>query len=496
MKNTLLKQNIECIIEQVGGKNSVNIKEFIIGKKDNNIDAAILYIKSLVNQDIIDRDILNPLMLQVDEPFKSGYDTVEFICKKYIVSANTSIESDISKAVEAIKSGNTVILIGDNKTFIIVETPGNISRGISEPSNEAAIKGSREGFIENIDTNIAILRRNIKDKNLTIEYFIVGRRTQTQLAVVYISDIADNNILQEIRKRINSVNVDSVIDNGTFKQYIEDSTFSPFPQIHGTERPDTVTANILEGRFALILDRSPYVLTIPAVFTEFFQAVEDYNERTLNGSFARVLRLITIPIIITLPSLYLTLLTYNIELIPVKLITPIIESRQGIYLSPFLEILSMELIVEFLREGGLRLPTKVAQTLSIVGGIIIGNTAVQSKVVSPTTLLIVGITTVSTFLVQNYEMSLSIRILRFPMLVLANALGFLGIAAGWFFLITHLLSMKSFTVEYFKITNQDVKDILIRAPLWALNKRPDSIPNKNSARITSSWHRLKRKKNK
>lgn len=494
MRKPLLNQNIEFIIEQVGDKSSVTLKEFIIGKQ-NHIDAAILYTKSLVNQDIIDRDILNPLMLQVDDPFNAGYDPVEFICKKYIVAANTTIQSDIQKAIEAVKSGNTVVLIGDNKTFIIVDTAGNIGRSISEPPNESAIKGTREGFIENLDTNIAILRRNIKDKNFSIEYFTVGRRTQTKLALVYISDIADDNVLQEIRKRINSVDIGSVLDNGTFKQYIEDSPFSPFPQIYGTERPDTVTANILEGRVALILDRSPYVLTMPAIFTEFFQAVEDYNERTLNASFARLLRIITIPIIITLPSLYLTLLIYNVELIPLKLISPIIESRQGIYLSPFLEILSMELIIEFLREGGLRLPTKVAQTLSIVGGIIIGNTAVQSRVVSPTTLLIVGITTVATFLVQNYEMSLSIRSLRFPMLVLANALGFLGIAAGWFFIIAHLMSMESFTVEYFKVTNKDMKDTMIRAPLWTMKKRPDAIPNKNPVRMTSAWSGFRRKKN-
>lgn len=483
MRKTQLRQNIENIINEVGKKDSVIVKDFLIGK-EKPTEAAIIYIKNIVDQNIIDRDILSPLMLHIDDSFSKSPNPVEFICKKYIVASNTIIEKDIKKISDAVNSGNTIVIIGNNDSFIVVDTSKNIGRSVSEPPNEAAIKGTREGFIESLDTNIALIRRYIKDKNLTIEYLQVGRRTQTKLALIYIADIADTKVIDEVHKRISAVDVDSVFDNGILMQYIEDSPLSPFTQIFGTQRPDIVTANIFEGRIAIILDRSPYVITVPSTFFEFFQSVEDYNERTLNASFTRLLRILTIPIVITLPALYLSLLIYNVELIPIKLVSPIIESRQGIYLSPFLEILSMELIVEFLREGGLRLPVKVAQTLSIVGGIIIGNTAVQSRVVSPTTLLVIGISTVSTFLIQNYEMSLSIRVLRFPMLVLANALGFLGIAAGWFFLIVHLMSMESFGVEYFKMSMADLKDTIIRAPLWSMKKRPEGIPVKNKTRMT------------
>lgn len=483
MRKTQLQQNIENILNEVGKKDNVIIKDFLIGR-EKPIDAAIIYVKSIVDQNIIDRDILSPLMLQIDDSFSKNPNPVEFICKKYIIASNTTLEEDVKKVSDAVNSGSTIVLIGNYKSFIVVDTSKNVGRSVSEPPNEAAIKGTREGFIESLDTNVALIRRYIKDKKLTIEYMQVGRRTQTKLALIYIDDIADTKVVDEVRQRISAVDVDSVFDNGILMQYIEDYPLSPFTQIYGTQRPDTVTANIFEGRVAIVLDRSPYVITVPATFFEFFQSVEDYNERTLNASFTRILRMLTIPIVITLPALYLSLLIYNVELIPVKLVSPIIESRQGIYLSPFLEILSMELIVEFLREGGLRLPVKVAQTLSIVGGIIIGNTAVQSRVVSPTTLLVIGISTVSTFLIQNYEMSLSIRVLRFPMLVLANALGFLGIAAGWFFLIVHLMSMESFGVEYFKISLSDLKDTLIRAPLWTMKKRPDSVPVKNKKRMT------------
>jgi hypothetical protein len=369
---------------------------------------------------------------------------------------------------------------------------GGRYRAVSEPQNETAIRGSREGFVENIETNISLLRRRTKDKNLVVENFRMGIRSQTPLALIYIDDVVDKDVLEEVRRRIQNINVDIIQDTGILEEYIEDCNYSIFPQTFGTERCDVVLANIMEGRIALILNGTPYVLTVPAIFVEFFQATEDYNERTIVSSFARMLRLLAVFIIITFPSIYLTLIQYNIEVIPVKFINPIVQSRQGIALTPFLEILAMEIVVEFLREGGLRLPPKIAPTLSIVGGIIIGNTAVDSRIVSPTTLLVVGISVIATFLIPNYEMSLSIRILRFPMLMLANAAGVLGIAAGSFFLIVHLFSLESFGVPYLEFNYNDLKDIFIRSPYNKMKTRPEAIPNINPLRQGSSNNNSRR----
>ena len=489
-----LENNINFVVKEIGNGSPIIIKRFFIGK-DEPIEAVTMYINGLVSKDTIDRDILNPLMLHVNENLVIDQNTVDYVSKRYIPMSNTTIEENINNVVEAIKSGKTALFIGDLEKFIILDTTGGEHRTISDPLNESAVRGSREGFVENLETNISILRRKIKDKNLTIENFKVGRRSQTSLVIAYIDDIVDKNVLIEVRKRIISIDVDFVTDTGMIDQYIEDSAYSIFPQIYVTERPDIVKADIMEGRVAIILDGTPFALTAPAVFVQFFQGVEDYNDRTIVASFSRILRLIAIFIVITLPSLYLTLINYNIELIPVKFINPIIESRNGIALTPFLEILSMEVFVDFLREGGLRLPPKIASTLSIVGGIIIGNMAVQSKIVSPTTLLIVGISVVSTFLIPNYEMSLSIRFIRFPMLVLADILGFLGIAAGWLFIIIHLSSLESFGVPYFSIKSSDLKDIFIRAPLWKMNKRPKSIPNNNSVRQSDFRKNMRSNKN-
>ncbi|MCY6371017.1 spore germination protein [Clostridium ganghwense] len=496
MVNNNIEEKINFILNEVGLKNPLVVKKFFIGKK-NPLLASLIYIDDLTNKTIINRDILTPLMFKIEEELLIEKATIDYICRKYIPMSNTIIKTDLNTAVDSIKIGKTVILIDGLEDFIITDTVGGEHRSISDPLNESAIRGSREGFVENVKTNISILRRKIKDQNLSQETYKIGRRSQTDLVLLYIDDIVDKDVLEEVRSRIKAIDIDSINDTGMLGQYIEDHPYSPFPQVYGTERPDIVKANLMEGKIAFLLNGTPHVITAPATFVEFFQGVEDYHERTLVSSFSRILRLLSVLIIITLSPIYLTLINYNVELIPIKFITPIIESRKGIALPPFLEILSMEVVVEFLREGGLRLPPKVAGTLSIVGGIIIGNTAVDSKVVSPTTLLVVGISVVSTFLIPNYEMSLSIRFLRFPMLVLANAMGFLGLAAGLFFLLILLSYMKSFGISYFSIKSSDLKDIFIRAPLWYMNKTPEAVPSNNPVRQTDFRKKLwrKRKKN-
>ena len=322
-----------------------------------------------------------------------------------------------------IKNGNTLLVIENIEDYVIIDTTGGSIRAISDPMNETSLRGSRGGFVENLEVNISLLRRNIKDSNLCIEKLVVGRRSQTDLALVYIKDLVNTEALDELRERINAIDVDSITGTGAFQEFIDENPYSIFPMCLATERPDRVTPDIMEGRIAIILNGTPFVLTLPSVFVEFFHTVEDYNERTISANFIRLLRFIAVLLVITLPSIYLTLIKYNGELIPVEFVVPVVQSRIGISLSPFMEILILEILMEILREGGLRLPSKIASTLSIVGGIIIGNAAVQSNMVSPTTLLVIGITIIASFAVPSVDMSISIRMLRFPMLFLANSHG-------------------------------------------------------------------------
>jgi hypothetical protein len=458
-----IKKNISFILNEIGRQAPIAVKEFIIGRA-NFIKAAIIYNNGMVNKDMLNRDVLKPLMFQVTEALDVNNNILKYFSMKYISMCGTSVKNNIEEAIKGIKTGKAVLLVNGVSSFILIDASEGNYRSISEPVNETVIRGSREGFIEDINTNIGILRRRIKSKHLVVEKFIIGRRTQTELALVYLDDVADDDLLNEIRKRISVIDVDCAIGTGAIEQYIEEHPYSPFPQTYGTERADKVQANLMEGRVAILLDNEPFVITAPAIFQEFFQAVEDYNERSIISSITRFLRIMNIFIVISLPAVYLTFVKYNAELLPITSIVPLVVSRKGIILPPFLEILAMEVVVEVLREGGLRLPSKVGQVLSVVGGIIIGDSAIRARFVSPTTLLIVGITVVATFVIPNYDMAIAIRMLRFSMLILCDMMGMFGIALGWYFIIVHLNSLESFGVPYFSINKKgDFKDLLIRA---------------------------------
>lgn len=496
MENTNLKQNIELITTELGGQSSIIVRSFFIGNI-NPIHATLIYINGLVKSERIEDFVLKPLMMQINEKLYAK-DICNHLINKYIFVGNSWVETDLKNIIRLIKEGNTAILINGISDVILLDTTGGESRSIVEPINETVISGSREGFVENLTTNLSLLKRKIKDSNMMVETLVVGRRSQTQVALVYISNIADMDIVNEIKKRIEYVDVDVVTSTGSLMQYIEDYSYTIFPQSRGSEKPDVIANNLMDGKIGIILDGTPHVIVAPSIFIEFFQTVEDYYQRTLIGSFSRIIRFLAVFIVITAPSIYLTLIKFNSELIPIKFITPIIQSRIGIALTPFLEILLMEIVVEFLREGGLRLPAKIGQTLSVVGGIIIGDTAVKSKIVSPTTLFVVGLTVIATFLIPNYEMASSIRLLRFPMLLLANFLGIFGIGIGCYFILVNLCSTDSFGVPYLSLKSNALKDTFIRGQLWKMNKNIESVPNKNTIRQTDfrkKWGLSRRQKN-
>lgn len=494
-KFSSLEESINIFNGKLGLKNPTIIKKFFIGKI-RPIQAAILYIDGIINKDIIDRDILRPLMVNVEEDISNYKEIANYLCERYIYMSNTYIEKDIDKAVDSIKRGKTVIVINNISDFIVVDTIGGNIRDISEPKNESSIRGSREGFVENLETNLSIIRRLVKDNNLSIDNFTIGRRSKTDISIIYIDDIADKDVVNDIRDRISKIDVDSVLDIGIIEQLIEKHTYTLFPQVLTTERPDRLAADIMEGRLGILMNGTPYVIILPVTFIEFFQGVEDYYERTIISCFIRALRIISVFLVVTLPSIYLVFIRFNSELIPLKSVIPIIQSRKGVAFPPILEIISMEIVLEFLREGGLRLPNKIGQTLSVVGGFIIGDAAIRARIVSPTTIIVVGVAAIGTFVIPNYEMSLAIRLLRFPMLILSNLLGILGIATGWYIIMVHLHSLDSFGVPYF-FNNKygDLKDIFVRVPIWKMNKRPESIPNNDSTRQTDFRKKFRRRSN-
>lgn len=493
----MLRNNIEKRLSYIKGSlgsiNNVIVKKIFIGK-EYPIDAYLIYMETLVDKNIINESILKPLMIYADESFFPKHNLPEYLSQKYLTIGDISIEDKDENIIKAINDGKSVLFLAGYEAAIILNTKGGEFRSITDPQNESSVRGTREGFIENLETNIGIIKRKIPDKNLKIKNFRIGKRSETNVSLIFIEDIAKTEIVEELERRLHLIDVDYITGIGEIEQYIEEYPYSPFPQFFSTERPDIIVSSLMEGQIVLFSDGTPFALVVPSIMTQFFQAVEDYYQRTLVSSFVRILRVIATIVVILLPSTYLTLISYNVELIPIKFLTPIVQSRQGIALSPLLEIVSMELIIEFLREGGLRLPPKIAGTLSIVGGIIIGNAAIDSNLASPSTLLIVGISTVASFTIPNYEMAVSIRFLRFPMLLLADSLGFLGIATGSFLILMHIFSIKNFGVDYLKISKKDFKDIFIRAPLWSMNNRPNMLPNSNNQRQIDFRKLFRRKK--
>ncbi|WP_406541046.1 spore germination protein [Clostridium ljungdahlii] len=478
---TAIDSNIDNIKNLVGNKSELVIKYIFIGDK-NSLIAAVIYLNAQTDKNIIDRDILNPLMLHVHEDISTIKNVDDYLCKKYIAASNTSIETDINTIPDSINSGKTVIVLNGISNFIVIDTSGGTYRQISEPVSDVSLRGPREGFVENIETNISILRRRIKDKKLTLHKFKLGRRSQSNFVIMYIEDIVDKDFLSSIEEKISQIDKDFVAANSTIEQLIEEHTYSVFPQTIGSERPDIIEAALMEGRIAFLLEGTPYVTTYPTTFIEFFQTPEDYYGRTIQAFFIRIIRFIAAFIVITFPAIYITFIKFNAELIPVEFIESLVESRKGIALpTPFMSLLAMNLTIEFLREGGLRLPGKI-QTLSVVGGIIIGDAAIKAKIVSSTTLFVAGISTVSSFVISNYQMSIAIRFLAYPMLILSNWLGVLGIIIGWFFILSYLCSLENFGVPYFEFNKSDMKDTFIRAPIKDMIKRPKIIPNINPIR--------------
>ncbi len=483
MKDTL-NERMKPILDKLNALDRVNVKKISLGK-GNNVKVALVYDKDLIDRQIINDYILKPLMLHVDEDFKAQRNIAEILIEKYICVDDIILKTNNEEIIDYIKKGFTAIFVPNSEKIIIINTVKREYRGgIESPEIETSIRGPKEAFTESIESNLSIINRRMKDKNLRIERFIIGERSQTELAMVYIEDIVDEEIVSEIKRRLNLIKVDHIKSIAYIEQYIEDNTYTIFPQFYTTERPDVLEATIIEGRVAILMDGSQQGITAPAILPEFFQTVEDYNTKFMISTFIRFLRIIAVIIATSSTSIYLTFIKFNVELLPDKLLQPIIQSRTGIALNPVMEIICMEIIIEFLREGGLRLPSKIGQTLSVVGGIIIGDAAIRSHLVSSTTLLIVGVSTVATFLIPNYEMSLAIRFIKFPMLLVTNALGVLGVTIGWFFILVELCSLDSIGVPYLQFKKSDMKDMLIRAPLWKMDKRPESIPNQNPIRQT------------
>ncbi|WP_085994433.1 spore germination protein [Oceanobacillus senegalensis] len=461
----------------------VVFRSFYIGEKDK---AILIYIEGLSNVEEMDDNVLSPLMKQAEE---KSYRIDTLINKRVSVSSVKEVKT-FSECIGEISSGNPVIIVDQQKSGFSIGLSKLEKRSIDEPQAERVVRGPRDGFIEDLSVNTSLLRRRIRSPKLKMKSMEIGEYTKTKVVLAYVEGIADKTLIEEVNNRIRRVNIDGILESGVLEEFIEDNPYSPFPQVLATERPDAVTSNLLEGRVAILVDGTPITMVVPTTLYSLLQSSEDYYGRFLISTLIRWLRYLFLVLSLLLPSLYVAILTYHHEMVPTTLLISIAGSREQVPFPAIVEVLLMEVTFEALREAGLRLPKQVGSAVSIVGALVIGEAAVSAGIVSAPMVIVVAITGVASFTIPRYSASSAIRMLRFPIILLAGTLGLLGIMLGIITIIIHLATLRSFGEPYLSpmgpMKKQDMKDVLVRAPWWKLNTRPHLTGNYNKYRQSKS----------
>jgi hypothetical protein len=453
---------------------------FLIGGKEK---AVLIYIEGLTDIAGINDTILSPLLKESGE---QNSENTSSTLKQKISNSNISTVETYTDVIDQISSGNPVILIDQKGEGFSVGLAKWEKRAIEEPSAESVIRGPREGFIESIGVNIALLRRKIKSPKFKIKKMTIGRLTKTSVAVAYIDEVVDQTLVTEVENRLNRIDVDGILESEYIEEFIEDNPYSPFPQVLNSERVDVISSYLLEGHVAIITDGTPFVLVAPTTFYSLIQASEDYYQRPIISTVIRWLRFLFIVISLLLPSLYVAVLSYHHEMVPTALLISMAASREPIPFPALIEAFSMELMFEILREAGIRLPKQMGAAVSIVGALVIGQAAVEAGIVSAPMVMVVAVTGIASFGIPRYNAGMALRLLRFPMLILAGTLGLLGIMLGVIMIVTHLCTLRSFGVPYLSpiapMKGSEMKDVFFRLPRWAYSSRPHLTGDYNKYR--------------
>ncbi|MEF3303745.1 spore germination protein [Paenibacillus sp. GYB003] len=418
----------------------------------------------------------------------------------FLYSCDGRTEATLDSVIEELLNGSTIVHVEGMREAFVFCTRDVERRSIDQPETEQVIRGPREGFIENLMTNISLIRYRLQTSDLRIKINKIGKYTRSCVAVFYIQGIVNPALVEEVQRRLSKIEIDGILDSGYLEQFIEDNHYSPFPQIQITERPDKAVANLLEGRVIIMVDGSPIALIAPTVFSQFYQTSEDYAERFVLVSFIRLARLVALVFSLVFPALYVAVISFNPELIPTEFAVAVAGGRAGVPFPTVVEVLVMEVSMEVLREATIRLPQQVGGALSIVGVLVVGQAAVAAGFVSPITVVIIALTTIGSFATPAYNAALALRLLRFPIIIIAGTFGLYGVMVGLILIANHLLTLKSFGVPYLSPivpgNFEGFKDTVFRAPLWWMKRRPALLHTPDKTRIgTKSYNELDQTKN-
>lgn len=380
---------------------------------------------------------------------------------------------------DKVTMGNAVVIFPKENLMMSLEMQKVAVRSPSEPANEQVVRGSHEGFVESIDMNISLLRKKIFTSDLVVKTFMVGELAKTNITIIYLQSIAEKDVIQLVEKKIRKIKTDTMTSPGILEDYLEENVWSPFPQLLNTERPDRVIANLQEGKVAIFIDSSPTALIGPATFFSFYQTIDDFNSRSLIGSFYRLLRILGFGIAVLLPSFYIAVVSYNPEILPIELSRQIKQVVNEIPYRPIFEALILELMIEMIREAGIRLPAPIGQTIGIVGGLVIGDAIANAGLVSNIMIIVVALTALASFTIPSAEMNTAIRLLRFPFMLAASIFGFFGIAIGSLLLYIHLLNLSSLKQPYLSpfipFQPKEFSKVFSRFPFVKPNRQTDNF---------------------
>ncbi|WP_282137457.1 spore germination protein [Rossellomorea aquimaris] len=473
-----LSVNLDIIRQKTGNSSDLVVRHLKMGR-DSDIKTAIVYIEGIVDNRTIQEFLLQTMMKDDDKEQLNEHDALERISEDMMTVGNVLSLNTWEDLFSSLMAGDTLILIDGISKALSACTRGGEKRSISESNTQMVVRGPKGAFTESIDTNTAMVRRIIKTPDLWMESLKVGRVTKTDVTLMYIHGIANEKVIEEVRQRINKIDIDSILESGYIEQLIEDQTLSPFPTIFNTERPDVVAGNLIEGRIAIFVDGTPFVLIAPAVFIQFFQSAEDYYARFDIATSIRLLRVLMFMISLIAPASFVAVTTFHQEMVPTTLIVAIAAQREAVPFPAFVEALLMEITFEILREAGIRLPKAIGSAVSIVGALVIGQAAVQASIVSPAMVIIVSITAIASFATPSFDMAISARLIRFLFMVGAATFGFYGIILILLMVVVHLCSLRSFGVPYMApfapfipVNNGDT---FVRLPWWSLRQRPRLI---------------------
>lgn len=484
-----LRENRGNLVEILGQNADFVTREFSLNRGKRA--GSLFYLQTLADDTRISESILKPLMQGflpggTDRP---DADVIELIEKSVLTAAGVRSQvRSMEEVISAVLAGTVALFIDGCASALLVDLKDWPRRGVEKSDVEVVVRGPKESFTETIDVNTALIRRRLRSPNLVIEGLKLGRETNTTVNVAYLRGVVSPDLVREVKSRVSRIEIDGILESGYIEELIQDDPYSPLPQIGYSERPDRVVSALLQGRVCILTDGTPMVLYMPIAFGDMLQSPEDYYERYHFASAIRLLRFFGLGVSLLLPSFYIAIITFHQEMIPLELLIHIVTHREGVPFPVVLEAFTMEIAFEVLREAGVRLPRAVGQAVSIVGALVIGQAAVQAGIVSPLMVIVVALTGITSFMVPSYNLGLSMRLLRFPLMFLAATLGLFGMITGALALLIHMAGLRSFGVPYLAplapLKFSDQKDFFIRVPWWAMHKRPTELAKRNERRET------------